>query len=144
MIINYNKKYNCSDEFSFKDFTGRSNLEVLGIIYGSCFSQEIPDSRIFPDTMTGVTFIKCNLDNVFIPNGNTVIDCSQRRFKVQNDLNDWITDDKGVPTEPINAKVFIKLELPMPETVDIPTYQVDTRIDLIKVAEAKKELLKVI
>src|SRR3990167_1381756 len=138
MIFTYNKtEYNLNDDYSFKDFTGRSNLEVSGIIYGSCFSQEIPDNHIFPDNMTGVTFIKCNLDNVFIPNGNTVIDCSQRRYQVQNDLNDWILNSDNTPKEPIDAKIFTKLNLPIPLPKDIPTKKVAERIDLF----AKAELL---
>src|SRR3990167_602993 len=133
MIFTYNKtEYNLNDDYSFKDFTGRSNLEVSGIIYGSCFSQEIPDNHIFPDNMTGVTFIKCNLDNVFIPAGNTIIDCWQRRFKVQNDLNDWLLDKNNQPTMPTNHKYFTKFNLPMPLPEDIPLIKVDEVIDLIK------------
>lgn len=139
MIITYNEiQYDCSDEFSFKDFTGRANLNPLGVVYGSCFSQETPDSHIFPDNITGVTFIKCNLDNVFIPQGNTVIDCWQRRFKVQDDLNDWLIGTDNKPTMPFNHKIFTKLGLPMPLPKDIPPPKVSERIDLIKVAEIKK------
>jgi len=147
MIKIYNKiEYNINDDYSFKDFTGRSNLEVSGIVYGSCFSQEIPDNHIFPNDMTGVTFIKCNLDNVFIPVGNTIIDCSQRRFFVQNDKNDWLINDwqdwlldvNDKPTMPTNHKYFTKFGLPMPLPEDIPIAKADEPIDLIKVAEIKK------
>ena len=139
MIKTYNKtEYNLNDDYSFKDFTGRSNLEVSGIIYGSCFSQEIPDNHIFPDNMTGVTFIKCNLDNVFIPAGNTIIDCSQRIFFVQNDKNDWLINELNLPIMPVNHKYFTKFGLPMPLPEDIPIVKAEEPIDLIKVAENKK------
>ena len=139
MIKIYNQtEYNLNDDYSFQDFTGRSNLEVSGIVYGSCFSQEITDNHIFPDDMTGVIFIKCNLDNVFIPAGNIVIDCSQRRFFVQNDKNDWLINEKNEPIMPVNHKYFTKFNLPMPLPEDIPQIKSDEPIDLIKVAEIKK------
>ncbi len=95
-------------QFSQKDFTGwdwndRERLDGE-TIEGSCFSQETPDSHIFPEDMTGVTFIHCNLDNVFIPDGNTVKDCSQKRFLVQNDLRDWYIDADDKPVEVIGKK----------------------------------------
>lgn len=89
----------CDEVFSLKNFTGQYltdlNLDNL-IIYGSCFSHEIPNTQIFPSGMTGVTFYNCNLDNCFIPEGNTIIDCSQRRFKANpEDGKDWRVDDQG-------------------------------------------------
>lgn len=131
--------YDINPDYSFKDFTGRTNLgKMSGVIYGSCFSQETPGNHIFPDTMSGVTFIKCNLDNVFIPAGNIVIDCWQRKFKVQNDMNDWLLDANNNPTMPFNHKVFTKLGLPIPLVSGIPIKKVSEAVDLIKVAEIKK------
>ena len=80
-------------------------------IVGSCFYQEWTGGDtmkdIFPLGMTGVTFIKCNLDNVFVPAGN-IIDktCTHKRIRVQNDMEDWEvgTDDK--PTEPLHPKRY--------------------------------------
>lgn len=142
MKFTYNKtEYDINDAFSFKDFTGQShqNLDkISGVVYGSCFSNETPDVHIFPDNMTGVTFIKCNLMNVFIPAGNTVIDCNQTRFKVQTDLNDWILNPDNTPKEPTDAKIFTKFKLPIPLPQDIPTQKATERIDLFKVAEIKK------
>lgn len=141
MKITYNKiEYTCSDIYSFKDFTGQGNLEVSGIIYASCFSQEDLDRHIFPNNMKGVTFIKCNLMNVFIPSGNIIIDCNTNRFQVQNDLNDWIIDLDNKPIEPIDAKIFIKLGLPIPNPKDIPTTKVDVVIDLKEVAKTNLTL----
>lgn len=143
MKLTYNKiEYDYNEVFSFKDFTNRTNIELSGVVYASCFSQETPDNQIFVAGMTGVTFIKCNLDNVSIPDGNTVIDCSQKRFKVQNDLNDWIIDTANNPVEPVNAKIFVKLGLPIPKPEDIPVIKVDKVIDLLE--KAKIESVKAI
>jgi hypothetical protein len=104
-----------NDKYSFKDFTGRSLLKATdlngAIIFGSCFSQEIPDTKIFPNDMIGVTFYNCNLDDVFIPAGNIVVGGTQRKFKVQNDREDWLLNDDLTPKEPINKEEYLKLGL---------------------------------
>ena len=73
MIINFEGvDFECDDELSFRDFTGwdfrdRPEYDFNNkIIYASCFSQEEPDKPIFGDNLVGTTFIKCNLDNVFL------------------------------------------------------------------------------
>lgn len=90
-------------DYSNKNFTGNSLIEADDMdgqtIIGSCFSHEVPDTHIFPENMTGVTFINCNLDNCFIPTGNTVIGGSQRRFKAQDDGIDWLLDENDNPIE---------------------------------------------
>lgn len=98
--------YNCNETLSFKDFTNTSLEDFIippgTVIYGSCLSQETPDSHIFPEGMNGVTIVRCNLDNVFIPPGNTVIHpISQRRYQVQEDGTDWIIDENNNPIEPL-------------------------------------------
>ena len=91
--------------YSNKDFTGRNLSQATDLdgqtIINSCFSQEIPDTHVFPDGMKNVTFINCNLDNCFIPSGNIVQGGSQRRFKVQQDGFDWIVDANNNPVERI-------------------------------------------
>ena len=140
-------EYDINEALSFKDFSGRGKPHfpsVKGVIYGSCFSQETPDNHIFPEDMEGVTFIKCNLDNVYIPPKNTVIDCWQRRFKVQNDRNDWLIDVNDLPVKPVQFKIFEKLALPLPEPKDIPLAMLsedDAIVDLVKFAEIKKAFL---
>lgn len=133
-------EYFYDEEFSFKDFTNRS--VAIGndlVIYSSCFLNETPDAEIFPSDMTGVTFIKCNLDNILIPEGNFVIDCSQKRFEIQNDLNDWIIDENNEPTLPIDHEIFVKFDLPIPSPEDIPDEPVDKPIDLIALAKEEVE-----
>lgn len=141
-------EYDIDDELSFKNFTGfefysRPEYDFSNkIVYQTCFSQETPDSDIFKD-VRGATFIKCNMDNVLIPDGNTVIDCWQRRYKVQNDLNDWLVDTTDKPTMPIDHKIFTKFGLPIPDPKDIPADKVEKVIDLRKEAERIRDELPV-
>ena len=132
----------CDHEFSCKDFTnaGREiNIPDGAYVYGSCFSQETPDSKIFRANMRNVTFRNCNLMNVHIPqpNNNVLIDCQTDTFKAQNDGNDWIVDNLGAPVKPLGHKAFTKFNLPMPEPKDIPAERVEKPIDLIAEAQAK-------
>lgn len=130
----------CDDEYSFRDFTHRkltdhgiieSDLSNK-IIYASCFSQENPDSHIFPEDMTGVMFYNCNLDNVYIPPGNTVIGGSQRRFKVQNDLRDWEIDGTDTPKEVINKEYWISQGYSV-DPKDIPATKLEKIEDIKKI-----------
>ena len=88
------------------DFTGRNLSDCKDMndqhIVGSCFSQEKPDSHVFPEDMTGVTFENCNLDNCIIPGGSIVSKCLTRRFERQIDGEDWIIDENGKPVAPLN------------------------------------------
>ena len=100
-------------DYSNKDFTNSILTKVKDlngqVIRGSCFGKEVPDTKVFPADMRDVTFINCNLDNCLIPEGNTVIDCTTRRYKVQEDGEDWIIDKDLKPIEPVNKKAWIKL-----------------------------------
>ena len=88
--------------YSFKNFTNQ-NLKDVDVnelnnteIYGSCFYQpNQPNSDIFPTGMIGVTFTRCNLDNVNVPVGNTVQGCcTNKRIKQRHlDKLDWIVDE---------------------------------------------------
>ena len=129
----------CSNEFSCKDFTVDTFVDIPdgSYVYGSCFSCETPDAKMFRASMRNVTFRNCNLSNVFIPAGNTVIDCQTDRYEVQNDLNDWIVDDNGYPLKPLNHTLFTKSGLPMPLPQDIPATRAENPVDLIAAAKAK-------
>lgn len=93
--------YAISDKYSFKSLMNRSHTDETDmsnlIIYMSSLYNEQPDSRIFPSGMTGTTFINCNLDNLIIPPGNTVIGGSHIRFKAQEDGFDWELDQNNQP-----------------------------------------------
>lgn len=123
----------CS-EISQQNFTGVAAVSIPdgAYVYGSCFSQEQLDSAIFRPGMKGVTFRNCNLANVVVPPGNTLIDCDTTRFQVQNDGNDWIIDNANLPVKPMNYRLFEKRGLPMPSSVDIPAKKVTEPIDLMK------------
>lgn len=132
-------RVDCSDEFCCQDFTADTFVDIPdgSYVYGSCFSCETPDSKMFRASMRNVTFRNCNLSNVFIPAGNTVIDCQTDRYEVQNDLNDWIVDDNGYPLKPLNHTLFTKSGLPMPLPQDIPATRAENPVDLIAAAKAK-------
>lgn len=141
MIYNFPEgPIECS-EASRQDFTGVAFVDITdgAYVYGACFSQETPDSKIFRANMRNVTFRNCNLMNVHIPqpNNNTVIDCQVDTFKAQNDGNDWIVDNLGAPVKPLMHTVFTKLGLPMPLARDIPAERVEKLVDLIAEAKAK-------
>lgn len=99
-----------NDAYSFKDFTGQSLVDVPvedlsdTTIKGTCFAQQGQVSTVvFPTAMSGVTFDRCNLDNVFVPTGNTVnASCAHRKILVQNDGEDWILDENSQPVDPIS------------------------------------------
>ena len=136
-----------NDKYSFGAFMGQSfrNRPVEEFsdteIVGSCFYQEDkPDSQVFPPSMTGVTFRRCNLDNVFIPPGNTVVTegedyCCTKRIMVQpptpkakpdkddepDACIDWIVDKANKPVEPMDKKRFIEEGRSL-DPKDIPEY----------------------
>jgi hypothetical protein len=100
-------------KYDNKDFTGhdlsdRKDMDNLTIT-GLCLSNETPNAFVLPPNLKGVTFVDCNLDNVFIPVGNVMVRGSNRRFKVQEDGEDWIIDAvKKTPLEPIDKERFIE------------------------------------
>lgn len=143
MRLKYNKQdFDYDEQWSFKNFT---NLNCTGLpdgitVYASTFYWEQPDYQTFRKDLSGVTFIKCNLDNLIIPEGNTVIDCSQKRFCCQNDGNDWEIDKDDLPVIPIcGEKIFLKYGLPVPKPEDIPLVKVEKAIDLMAKAVEIKE-----
>lgn len=89
--------YDCSDAYSNKcmtgwDLSGRTDMNNL-VIHGLCLSNETPNAQVLPLGLTGTTFLFCNLDNVFVPSGNTIDEsCSNRLFQVQADGQDWIVE----------------------------------------------------
>ena len=110
--------YPCDYELSNRVFTNWNFKDVTWLslssktICRSSFYNENPEVDIWPSTMTGVMFVDCNLDNVYdkIPPGNTVIGGSQRKFKVQNDGEDWILNPGNLsPVEPADKERFLKL-----------------------------------
>lgn len=118
--------------YSHKDYTNQSlkSENVNGFnnteIHGSQFYQEgVVNADIFPDGMTGVTFINCDLNNVKVPAGNTIDpSCCNKRIQVKNDKEDWECDSNGDPIEPTNKGEFIKFGLSI-DPADIPAQEMD-------------------
>lgn len=117
-----------NEKYSYKDFSNQSFKDVKPeefnntTIIGSCFYQNANDPNIkiksdiqkdiFPNGMTGAIFDKCNLDNVYVPSGNTVLGTSCHRIiQKQNDLHNWIMDKDLKPVEPVNKRAFEELNL---------------------------------
>jgi hypothetical protein len=123
-----------NEKYSYKafpthglSFKGVDATEFNGTeIIGACFFQEWVEGDaevikdIFPNGMTGVIFTKCNLDNISIPVGNTVVGGTEKGIKVQNDLDDW-TIDKGdkKALEPLNKEERVKAGVSI-DPKDIP------------------------
>lgn len=130
--------YEISNKYSFKDFTGHDlslNTDMDGlVIYSSNFSHETPDSKVFPQNLMGTTFIKCNLSNCEIPDGNLVIDCNQKRFKVQNDLRDWELDESDQPIKVLNEKFWNQKGFSV-DPKDIPIEKLKSRTEIKKVGK---------
>lgn len=122
--------------FSNRDFTGHSFVDIPddSIVENSCFSQETPDKHIFRENMNKVIFRDCNLDNVFIPKGNIISNCSQKKFAVQNDKEDWIVDETNSPVVPIAQKQYETLGLSI-DPNDIPPVKMEQSIITVTMEE---------
>lgn len=104
-------------EYSYKDFTNKSltdtdpktwnDTEVVG----SCFHHHTPKTVVFPAGITGVTFTRCNLDNVVVPKECTVNGGCHRWIAMQKDKEWWVLDNNLTPIEPLNSALFTKLGL---------------------------------
>lgn len=130
-------------KYSHKDFTNTVMTDAKDmdgiLIEGSCFYQEgMPDRHIFPEKMTGVTFVENNLDNVFIPPGNIIIGGTHKNILVKNDMSDWILEDATLkPVEPMDKEERIKAGISI-DPKDIPIVKaVKNVFEIKKDADAK-------
>ena len=108
-----------NQKYSYKDFRDMNFLDIDAvefsdtIIVGTCFSQTLwyknkpRRVKIFPDDITGVIFKECNLDNVYIPPGNTVDGGTNKFFKTMEDGQFWILDENNrKPIAPLDPAIF--------------------------------------
>ncbi len=127
-----------NDECSLKNFTNvpfcfpGHEKELDGItIYASCFCQSVLDTDVFPADVKNLTLVYCNLDNVNIPAGVTVVEFRPAiRFKVQNDLRDWELDGNNLPVKVCGEKAWIMAGCSV-DPADIPATPAKS-IDLVK------------
>ena len=119
MEIDYQcNKFEANEQFSFKSFVNQSvrdhySTEQLSpgiVIYRSSFYHEVPNSKSFPDDMTGVMFIDCNLDNVVLPPGNYTVNCSQKVFKDIDGIDQFLSPD----LKRVLGPVYINKNIPLP------------------------------
>ncbi len=134
LIVHKDKEFHSPPTFRVyrEDFTLETDLIPGTEIVGTCFYRESPLGEtddpykaIFPALMTGVVFKRCNLDNIYVPPGNTIMDAdgcpsSHRRIRVQYDMQDWIVDSAGKPVEPLSLSTHAELGL-SPDPKDIPS-----------------------
>lgn len=117
-----------------------NNTEIVG----TSFAQEEPNTKVFPDGMTGVVFVKCNLDNCIIPLGNTVLGGTHKQHAKQNDGEHWVLDKALQPVEPLVPSRYDRLGLSK-EPKDIPATPMKRSIILeaetLKVQTERKEKL---
>lgn len=71
----------------------------------------------------------------------TILKCSQRRFKIQNDLRDWEVDNKNKPVKVINEKFWVMQEVSV-DPKDIPAQKIELSKDEKLEDRLKKDLTK--
>ena len=135
--------YEVDDELSFKIFTNwnlkEHQFDFNGkTVYASSFYNETPDSDILPDGIKDVTFLKCDLNNIIIPEGNTVIDCSQERIELMNDMRDWITDPEGNAQKVVGEEYWVSKGVSVdPQVIPSKKIKLSDNVDLaVAVKEA--------
>lgn len=129
-------KWTYDDAYSLQTLTGKSFVEKGipqgTVIYKGYFSSEIPDTVIFPANMKGVTFVNCWLDNIVIPAGNTLVNCSTVTYQAQNDLRDWkLSDDTRQPIK-VLSEDYWKAQGISVDPRDIPALPIDSVDKIIK------------
>lgn len=135
------------DKWSMRDFTNQKHIfqgvgkALDGItIYATCFYQEELDVDVFPSDVKNLTLVHCNIDNVNVPTGVTVIENRpKKRIQVQNDLRDWEIDDSDVPTKVLNEKYWTAQGISV-NPADIPVTKLKSIDDLV----SKFDYLKVL
>ena len=122
-----NEKY-FHKNFTQQDLSKESAKDFEGDIVGSCFAQTEPNTVVFPPAMQKAKFFRCNLDNCVIPLGNTVdSECTHKQFRRQNDMEYWLVNGLGAPTEPLNKAEFLKWKLSI-DPADIPAIAIERSV----------------
>lgn len=141
------QKITYDDQYSLKGWSGHNfdDKDLNGkVIYASSFYSEEPGTKIFKDDLVA-TFVKCNLQNIVIPVGVTLIDCQTDWFKSQNDLEDWKIDkDTKEPVEPLQKEKYVELGIST-DPKDIPKVKEDQPItEKKRIEKAKQDQVQVL
>ena len=134
-----------NQKYSYKDHTHQSFTKTDpkdwndSEVVGTCFHQTVPKTAIFPAGITGVKFVKCNLDNVVIPKDCTVEGGCNRLIAVQKDGCDWLLDTNLNPVEPLNKAEYVKLGLSI-DPAALPTSISDESVTQTKRQELEDAL----
>lgn len=89
--------HQCSAEYNFLNASqDLKHIPPGSIVCRASLNQEKLDSHLFSDDMVGVIFIEGNLDNVFIPIGNTLIGTSHLRIMTIEGI-DWVVNENNEP-----------------------------------------------
>jgi len=139
-------------KYSYKSFTNQdlsalpasefNNTTIKGAGFFQLFNagETIPSSggkSIFPEGITGVTFLYCNLDNVSIPAGNVIIEGTNKTIQIQNDREFWTLHKvNGVwtPEKPLDFDKYVELGVST-NPDDIPSSELQ---ESIIITEEKK------
>lgn len=113
---------------SFKDRPASefNNTTIRGTMFYQAWREgEEVVKDIFPDGMKGVVFERCNLDNVYIPDGNILRDDpphfnTHLKIQMQNDREDWILDDDLKPVKPMDKEQRLKAGIISIDPKNIP------------------------
>ena len=142
-------KYDYADH-SRQQFTAEPDGDFAGDVFGSCFQQDTPNTKVFPAGATA-TFHACNVNNCEIPAGCTVGPNSiNNQHSEQNDGEQWILNGAGNPVSPLHPEAFAEHALSkLPK--DIPAAPVLKRIVQVaadkagavqEIARKKEEIAK--
>ena len=101
-----------TQDFTGEDLTSGAPITDI-IIVGNCFSQEKPDTQVFPEGSKNITFKRCNLSNVKLPPGSIVDGCQTTRFRAQSvegeEIDqDWELDELDNPVRPLDHKAWTR------------------------------------
>lgn len=126
------------EKLSHKDFMNQSflmdesadwsNKTIVGTnLYQEIIGEFKGRINVLPDGVENLVLERCNLDNVLIPEGVTVIGGSNRVVLVQTDAEDWECDDDGNPIRPVNWKKYEKLGAST-DPADLPDEQMEKSV----------------
>jgi len=108
------------------------------IIVGSNFSQNEPDTKVFPNGVVNCTLKNCVALNTVIPAGFILENTRNERIKTQNDGEYWIVDKDLKPVSPLSPKQYDKFFLSK-DPKDLPDKPLNQSIIMTAEEDKRKE-----